>query len=914
MAKLPDALDIKTREYRASSPNIRVPAIDYSPIAKGMEQVNQGVHALVKSQEEQDGYETQRRLLDFKLETEMAHEEYRRTMPSGGDGYVDGWQKEFQKRAQKFVGKEDANVPDHLRGKVGNALKSFEVQLGERAQREALAERDRHEVEKLTGTLGRTISAVSSDPNRIEEMHGEGANLIDQSRLTPAAKASHKKAYRKTLEEAAAGTVADSVRDADSLERARTLLRPDAPDRITAKGVKANIVNQGEHSVISTGSGAKFRVASAHTDRFAGFVSELESLGVEIKGDQSGGYAKRNIRGTNTPSKHSHGEAIDINWSENAEGKPGSLSQRLGDEKIREIAARHGLKWGGDFKGRSRDDMHFEVDRTAKYTPPAPASDGDAQGDQTIDLGPGVSGDEADGPIRALSQAQRRAFWQRAQGNFEKVKAGVAQVITDQVSVAQQGYAPPAPIMDELRRQVSATKDPMLAARLQSLEQNITITQRLQAAPPLAIEEQARILRENAAQNGATKEGLAAIQHVEKLGESVRKATNEDPMGWAAKQRLNVPFADGPPADLEPRHRAQWQMPVAPVELEQIDFRSPEVDRLLATRAEQAKAVGRYYGQPPQLFTKNEREFLKDTLRKGGDGMLFVLGKIGASAAKAGIEPSAVMKEFTKDAPEVAVIGEMVANNADPTIQKTAAAALAWRAAQGEKFVSTIDKLQAQPDISEYADVLATTPTRVDAVKQTANLLYEYEARRNGVTQFDGTLYKSVLRRIMGETTDSQGNAYGGVGKQGSGWTDGKWSTKVFVPAEIRQDSFDDMVGAIRARDLPDPPVDANGKELSMTDIRRATWVSVGPGRYVLEQSKDADGTRVVAHNRSGEPYVLDIRGVLPAIQKRKPEIFRGYDGLQRGRMEPDPEYGFGGVAPTAKDEPAPASPEMMSP
>ena len=318
---------------------------------------------------------------------------------------------------------------------------------------------------------------------------------------------------------------------------------------------------------------------------------------------------------------------------------------------------------------------------------------------------------------------------------------------------------------------------------------------------------------------------------------------------------------------------------------------------MLTTRADQAKAVGRYYGQPPQMFTKNEREFLKDTLRKGGDGMLFVLGKIAVSAANAGIEPSAVMKEFSKDAPEVAVIGEMVANNADPAIQRTAATALAWRTSQGEKFISTIDKLQAQPELAEYAGVLGTTPTKVDAVRQTANLIYEYEARRAGVETFDSSLYRSVLRRVMGETTDANGNAYGGVGKQGTGWTDGKWSSKVLVPSEIRQDSFDDMVGALRATDLPDPPVDGNGKALSMTDIRRATWVSVGPGRYALQQGTDADGTRIMAMNRSGEPYVLDMRGILPAIQKRKPEIFRGYDGLTRGVSTPDPEYGFG-IAP----------------
>src|SRR5690606_15689739 len=115
MAKLPSALDIRTREYRPSSRNIRMPPVDYSGVAKGVEAVGQGVSALVRSQEEEDGYEVQRRLLDFKLETEAAQEEYRRTMPPGGTGYTQGWNAEFQKRAKAFVGKDDANIPAHLR-------------------------------------------------------------------------------------------------------------------------------------------------------------------------------------------------------------------------------------------------------------------------------------------------------------------------------------------------------------------------------------------------------------------------------------------------------------------------------------------------------------------------------------------------------------------------------------------------------------------------------------------------------------------------------------------------------------------------------------------------------------------------------------------------------------------------------
>jgi hypothetical protein len=106
---------------------------------------------------------------------------------------------------------------------------------------------------------------------------------------------------------------------------------------------------------ITSPSGARFTVNAEHADRFQALVNDLEARGYPIKGEQSGGYNPRNIAGTNTPSKHSHGAAIDINWSENARGAPGKIPQEL----ALELAQKNGLTWGGTWK--NRDDMHFEV-------------------------------------------------------------------------------------------------------------------------------------------------------------------------------------------------------------------------------------------------------------------------------------------------------------------------------------------------------------------------------------------------------------------------------------------------------------------------------------------------------------------------------------------------------------------------
>lgn len=106
---------------------------------------------------------------------------------------------------------------------------------------------------------------------------------------------------------------------------------------------------------ITSKGGANFSVARQYAPRFQGFINDLEARGYAIDPQQSGGYNPRYISGTRTPSHHAYGRAIDINWTDNARGRPGKIPQEL----ALELAQKHGLNWGGTWK--NRDDMHFEV-------------------------------------------------------------------------------------------------------------------------------------------------------------------------------------------------------------------------------------------------------------------------------------------------------------------------------------------------------------------------------------------------------------------------------------------------------------------------------------------------------------------------------------------------------------------------
>lgn len=92
-------------------------------------------------------------------------------------------------------------------------------------------------------------------------------------------------------------------------------------------------------------------------DNFIGFLNALAATGYNIQ--TIGSHAVRNIAGTNTPSLHSYGIAIDINPSQNpvTYGAPvTNLPKGVG-----RLAAKYGLAWGGTWNGSKKDTMHFSI-------------------------------------------------------------------------------------------------------------------------------------------------------------------------------------------------------------------------------------------------------------------------------------------------------------------------------------------------------------------------------------------------------------------------------------------------------------------------------------------------------------------------------------------------------------------------
>src|SRR6516225_5243478 len=108
---------------------------------------------------------------------------------------------------------------------------------------------------------------------------------------------------------------------------------------------------------VTTPGGAKFSVAEEYAPRFQGFVNDLAQT-YNIDPATSGGYNRRYIAGTETPSEHAYGRAIDVNWTQNPQG---STNFGIPPDIAHAAAKAADMDWGGDWTGTTTDAMHFQV-------------------------------------------------------------------------------------------------------------------------------------------------------------------------------------------------------------------------------------------------------------------------------------------------------------------------------------------------------------------------------------------------------------------------------------------------------------------------------------------------------------------------------------------------------------------------
>lgn len=467
--------------------------------------------------------------------------------------------------------------------------------------------------------------------------------------------------------------------------------------------------------------------------------------------------------------------------------------------------------------------------------------------------------------------------WKTWEGMQQAWAKEIETRVKAELDVAQSGYEPKPENIAAIKAMIA--KSPEVARQygldkaVEMIDAAVAKAGIIRQMTPQALEMAVRQM--DAAMSGPGGADQAMIEQkkqLEKTLATTRKAINDDPMTWAAQAKIPVPL---PMPALEPGAKAKFEQPWTVANVQPIDFSSPDVVTQLKMRADVARGVGQYYNQQPQFFTAPERDALKDVFRTGGAPMLHVLGKITEAF---GNDAVLAMKEFAKDAPEAAMMGKIMAEGGDAKLLEDSSKGLHLRVAEGDKFISHVDKKIVEPDVSSIMPALARTPGLQDPAIRMANAVYEYRHRYMGKDKFDQDLYLKTLKEVLGETRDKDGNVYGGVGEQNAGWFDFKFANKVIVPPSVRQDKFDDLIGSIRDVDLMTlgQPRHGDGTPLTAKDVRGATWQSVGSGKYGLVLGTTANGNPQYAWDtEKNAPFVLDLNLIMPGLRKRVPSVFR---------------------------------------
>lgn len=287
-----------------------------------------------------------KKLADTKLALEQAGRDIEQMSTSGTlvTGLMNIMAEGLETVTEKLYELAKEDLPEHLKAKKEERKAIKE----EKEARLALAEAEKA---GFTASMYGEEAGLGGDPVFYAQ-----SKLDEKTKKLIAAKTKTEEAYKK------AGISAPGSRGRTSTTGAGGFLGEYgdlAPPGAGEVPVSTSTAPGGARqlSSIRSKSGPSAQVSSQYAKNFQGLIDWFDSQGYKIK--SLGGYADRNIAGTNTPSYHSKGEAIDINPAENPMG-----SQRITDmpQGTRQAAKSMGLGWGLDWQNKS-DAMHFSAGR-----------------------------------------------------------------------------------------------------------------------------------------------------------------------------------------------------------------------------------------------------------------------------------------------------------------------------------------------------------------------------------------------------------------------------------------------------------------------------------------------------------------------------------------------------------------------
>lgn len=248
----------------------------------------------------------------------------------------------------------------------------------------------------------------------------------------------------------------------------------------------------------------------------------------------------------------------------------------------------------------------------------------------------------------------------------------------------------------------------------------------------------------------------------------------------------------------------------------------------IAGRLAQARAVARELGQSVQVLRPEEKDRLAAIAAAGGDAALAMAQGVVRGA---GPDATRVLAEISKDAPELATAGALLASGGSVNAARDV---MDYRRlkASGDRTpeLKPADVQKWRQDF--MATALAYRPEDATRIADAAQAIATVRLQRRGMAATDpgaAEIYRDALEEAMG-AVKVDGRTYGGVADyKAPGWWVGK--SKVAVPQGIAGDKLPAIIDAMTEADLAALPVAPRAvAPTALRMLKNATPVVVGEG------------------------------------------------------------------------------------
>ncbi|MCE7026428.1 phage tail tip lysozyme [Jiella avicenniae] len=424
----------------------------------------------------------------------------------------------------------------------------------------------------------------------------------------------------------------------------------------------------------------------------------------------------------------------------------------------------------------------------------------------------------------------------------DKRNRAIDKEITGQIGLLKKGFPVPDDRRQALRAAVATTDDPALAQNLDFLDGLANWQRAHIGARPQVVDAQIGALKTRMVQDGATPAALTTLDVMESLKSEMAKGLADDPVGWA--DRAGV-------ARIEP-----------------LDFSSPEgMVKSLVERGNDAEAIGAHYGTEPKYFTPAEKTALARSLEDNPENLPVVAGALREAF---GDKTPQALKEISKDAPVVAHVAGLYDATGSQTVALEVADALAWRKLDG--YEKTLPPPAQLADVARtgLGAALAQMPDTQMAITQTAALLFEARARRQGLSIDDFDEPGSEAQDLYLKSLDDAagGHSVGDVKMGGIVSVNG---VKTIAPAMMMADAVEPLIWNLSQDDLATqaPIKSVNGVPIRPKDLRNGRLVAAGDGLYHMTLGDPSSYDPRYVLGADGQPWTLDLRALTDSQRER---------------------------------------------